>query len=961
MSHTGRPQEVFEQAICEGKPKIVAFELVWDTEISMEKVSKVLKAVPGNIQSQGFMEIASLVVCNSSYYSCIAKVQENWRNFEKFAEKEPMPWVKIAWMMVAGIKYPNLVLFQRTEGYKSSANFITSLDFENLVRFAKKQDERATIRPRNSERISISEGKSQKNPVGVQGSSWNPVEKHNPLPKSRLEQQEAYSRPENVFNNPNIRIPSSLDQIPLSDFSRKSQTPISRMYEFGEKKPGTINRVPQGEKHLLSHQDLDFNSNVDPSQRLVRPDMAKEMPRKCDRGVENMNFATRNSPKAAEDSFRSWDRNEDMERPSLFSPKDRERPFRTFSKQEEIQPKLPFTPQKLYQRELDRLPNYSPKEVDKVQSSSLYFNGKAPYRDRYTDLLSKDPMPSEDRSPGYGQRDELKKHREISVDHPRENYESEYRAEIKPMYSKEKTDALAYEYEDLSMEREKLQSRKHPRENYESDYRAEIKPMYSKEKTDALAYEYEDLSMEYEKSRSRNYKPNKEDSEQEEPPKGYRPRYFDDPAKAQNPAVENQMEGFKFLGARDLGAPREIKEGHRYRDNKVLEEFYQNDRNRKTKDIGVEKKDSEGMRSREYNFTAEEYPREGLKTKAFSYETMEKEGYEPRNFDYEEKEVFKSRNYRNGENDFKGELNAQDLNIDAPDMDKEERYPKYEREQLSLREFKFRDFTQEESLENPEILSKKYQSPINKELYDKYKLPTSQKSKEDFSTNKTQNPVYRQEEDYSSKYDYLRNKPEEHAPNSRDAKRREERLEGYNSIENSYEREIQSKDQSSPKDSAPYKPMKEDSAPYRPMKEESAPYRPMKEESRIERSSESTEFSDWSCSKCNKKVQGSFYECGECRLINWDQFYKVKSLQNTKIRSEENSRPGIEGSVNDDPARRLYSFSNIKEEHTEWMCAGCSTPNKSIFFLCKACKKPRAQGRAVEASEPVRKEYRFNS
>ena len=105
----------------------------------MEKVSKVLKSVPGNIQSQGFMEITSMVLCNSSYYSCAAKVQENWKNFEKFAEKEPMPWVKIAWMMVAGLKYPNLVLFQRIDGYKSSANFITSLDFENLLRFAKKQ------------------------------------------------------------------------------------------------------------------------------------------------------------------------------------------------------------------------------------------------------------------------------------------------------------------------------------------------------------------------------------------------------------------------------------------------------------------------------------------------------------------------------------------------------------------------------------------------------------------------------------------------------------------------------------------------------------------------------------------------------------------------------------------------------------------------------------------------------
>ena len=867
----------------------------------MEKVSKVLKSVPGNIQSQGFMEITSMVLCNSSYYSCAAKVQENWKNFEKFAEKEPMPWVKIAWMMVAGLKYPNLVLFQRIDGYKSSANFITSLDFENLLRFAKKQDERVSIRPRNSERPSIAEGKPPKSPAGVQVNPGNPSEKRNSFPRSQLELKDPYSRHENLYSNPDSRNSSSIDPISTEDISRKAYTPISRKYEFGENKSGSFDRgAPQVEKHLGSQQDLNFNSNpyLDPIQKPGRFDMAKGPLRKDDRSAENLHFARRNSPKAVEDTFRSWDRNEEMERIQLASPKDREKQFRTFSRQEEIQPKLSFTPQRMHQREVEKVTHYSPKEIDKVQSSSPYFNEKPSYRERYAELLGKDPVLGEEKPPVYGQREE-RKYREGYVEKNPENYEKEYRSEAKPMFSRE-IDSLMGKYEDFS-------------------------------------------SKDQAKFPSRNYKAASEDLEQEEPPRGYRAKYFggeEESQKISNAPLENPMDRFKFQGAKDFGEPRESKEEPRYKDNRFLEEFYQRDRN-KARDTGSGAENVEVTRPREYNFSSDEQTRDSQKPKAFSHESMEKESYDQRNFHTEDNDRFKFRNYRNPESDFKGELNARDLNIDDVDHEKDEIYPRpYEASEVPPRDFKFRDYSQEEPLA-PEVPSKKYQPSSTKELYEKYKLPGSYKPKEDYSANEVQNPVYRQEEEYRPKYDYLGNKPEEYPGNAREGKRFEDRSEGYASIENSYERENQFKEGLVPR--------------------ESTQYRPRKEEVRVERSSESNEFSDWSCSKCNKKVQGSLYECGDCRLINWDQFYKVKSLQHTKSRNEENSRPGNESSAKDESVRRLYSFSESKEEHSEWVCAGCSTSNKNIFFLCKSCRKPRAQGKDIEVSEPGRKEYKFNS
>jgi hypothetical protein len=123
-----------------------------------------------------------------------------------------------------------------------------------------------------------------------------------------------------------------------------------------------------------------------------------------------------------------------------------------------------------------------------------------------------------------------------------------------------------------------------------------------------------------------------------------------------------------------------------------------------------------------------------------------------------------------------------------------------------------------------------------------------------------------------------------------------------------------------------------------------------------EKRADDSSLSEWNCAKCSKKVSGASYECAECRLINWDQFYKVKSLQHNRGRAEEtrNGDKDLKDSEGRDEAvRRLYSFSDKKEED-DWVCAGCATSNKSLFFLCKGCRKPKTMAGGL-------KEARFSS
>ena len=948
LSHTGRPQEVFEKTNIEGKPKVIAFEFIWDTDITMEKVTKVIKCIPGNIQMQGFMEIASMVICSGSYYSSLSKQQENWKNNEKFADKEPISWVKIAWMMLAGLKYPNLVIFQRVEGYKSSANFITSLDFENLLRFAKKQDERSNIKPRNSEKSRNSEPKALESQPNSFPSSSLP-QKY-PYSRPQLDSKEIYSRPE--LNYPytlDSKKSDSLENIQAEEITRKSQTPIHKKYDILE---------PKSESFDNRLSNLAVNEKV---SRPSRFDIPKAPLRKDERGLErfNENYDKNISPRVREDSFRSWDKNEEMERIHLGSPKDKDfKSIRSSSRNDELQPKLSFTPQRNFSKEPEKLSHYSPKEFEKYQSSSPYFKEKISYKEKYSDILddrkNKEPFQKEDLQ-GY-----------------------EYKGNPVGKYASEGN--LAREEVDYYQKRFTPSSQE---DVYGQDNKFGLGPGKGYQKADETPY------GEYSRKQElppRSQKPAYENFEKDEGiSRGFKGNYYKNEEDFQKPPVESYENPMDKYNYKDIKETRELRDEGRFKENKLLEEFYQREKTKGRElknpedNYGIaglkpresltsqDSKENERFKPRDLKLYAEDQPKDGGRLDSYqdSYESNE---FSRKNYKIDENERFKPKNYNFPEdNEIRGELKARDLNLNEDEQTEKPKDFRFQEENEQPKNFKFKDYSQEEpivpSSEDPGL--RKYQSLVSKDLYEKYK-PGAYKKPEEIQENEYRSPSYNIDDEFNIKADYSRNKPEEYSSKYRDLNRFEakDNEEQYN--KGQPVREYYSGNEE--KGSSGYGNFRKnegnfEEAPKRISKEYDYDRNPGQITEETSKGTESNEFSDWNCAKCNKKVLGNSYECNDCRLINWDQFYKVKSLQHTRNRTEDvtSKTGGTESNIRDDPVKRLYSFSDNKEEHNEWVCANCKTSNKHLFFLCKSCRKPRNQVKDSESSENVRKEYKFTS
>ncbi|OMJ83812.1 hypothetical protein SteCoe_15223 [Stentor coeruleus] len=816
LSHTGRPQEIFEKEVPDGKAKIIVFELNWDTDATMENVSKVFKCIPGNIQSQGFMEIASLISCTSNYYSTICKNQENWKSTDKFADKEPLPWVKVAWMMISGLKYPNTIVYQRVEGYKSTANFITSLDFENLVKFSKKQDERAKIIARNTDGINAVENKN----FGV-----NKFVRPNSETKemySRLEANYNYSKGENTYNyGIEPRVAGQGTEKYVEDTGRKAQTPNMRKYDYLENKP-----LPTDEKLQALNEKYSFK----PCSRF---DLPKPPYRKEEVGLEKAN-----SPKNKEDSYRGWNKNDEMERIHLGSPKDKEYPqFRAFSRQEESYPKLSFTPQRNMSRDIEKFTHISPKESEEP---SPYFREKLNFQDKYSDLI-KDNRPVdgvEDRKPwGEGQKF-------------REDPENNYKSRLDNRFDYKAQEIDIKDDRGEGIKREDLIEYK-PRDLYK----------------DPLAgyKSYSDLNK-------------NEPIRSELPPRGaYRSNIEaitrDEQVKKPLSAYEELNEKYKFLDNKDskLREGNYLSEQYKTEDPKprVLYEEPQDD-DYKFKDPYYEKKDrfSRDYQAPEVN--------EGYKAKVgFDYKTIEeikKKDQPLEGFDRN-----RVQNYKLSEKDYRTDFKARELPQDIRENYRQDI-------EINPQGTNFREY--------------------DRDPYEKYKAYTAKNDyenqfKKPYNEFSLQNPDSKYE-DYSVKA-----------------------------------REI-------------YKPSE--------LPPSVVPLEPSRQQ-------DSSNLTDWSCAKCSKKVQGSSYECNDCRLINWDQFYKVKSQLHCKTKTEDNvyrSQAIAETPPKEDQGRRMYSFSdNKEEENADWVCTSCNMNNKSLFFLCKSCRKPRLQ--SSDVGNEGRKEYKFTS
>ena len=788
-------------------------------------------------------------------------------------------------MMISGLKYPNLLVYQRVEGYKSTANFITSLDYENLSKFAKKQDEYATIKPRASEKIKT-ENKFEKHETKYQFSK----------PKEGfLKQETGYPYTLEAKN------PISLDSNQPEDYSYKSSTPLSKKYESLETKGSfdRLNYLPSQEK---------------PKNRLEIP----KAPLRKEGNFENIekNYSPRTKK---EDSFRSWDKPNEMDRIGLGSPKEsEERPTRTFSRQEEPYPKLSFTPQRNFSKDSERFSHFSSKEDnEKNYSASPYFQEKYSFKEKYPELLE----------------DNL--YKEKTDDKLDENHEFQF-VERKNFQENENLRDFKY----------------HPRQlDYKDikDYKTEVKEdefkqkeLYGKEIVQG-SKNFEEFNKNKELP-TRSYKSTLESIEKDPVSRNYISKYYKTEENSQkNPYSLDQKEKYSIKDDPDDQTYKETQENfqNRPKDSKISEENIAIKGYKYEEDPHSQDMQNERSRLREYKFTEEE---DIYKPKNYSTEIEDQRAYYKNDQDYDREKII---DYKHSEEiEYKGELRAKDLKInDSVD------YYKDIKSQVNnefTTEFKYTK-PERKSLANEEEIHKNYKAYDPVDIYEKYKPGNYRVKTEELASEVS----YYKEEEFNPRSELSKNRSEDFR-----SKYQLNRLPETASEPQKEDNKYSYKDQYSLKEEKPglynikqFETYNDESKrTFKSFKTDDTPSLLPGD------SGKTNEFNEWNCTKCNKKVQGNLYECSDCRLINWDQFYKVKALQHAKIKSDDGGKayPGIESLKKEEP-RRLYSFSDVKDETQEWVCVSCSTSNKNIFFLCKNCRKPRTHSKEQDGMENIRK------
>ncbi|OMJ79338.1 hypothetical protein SteCoe_20682 [Stentor coeruleus] len=670
------------------------------------------------------------------------------------------------------------------------------------------------------------------------------------------------------------------------DPGRKSLTPLMRKYRYIENKPSSLDTRVQA---------LNEKYSFKPNNRF-------EVPKGLYRKDEPLDIDKYASPKNKEDSFRSLDRNEEMERIHLGSPKDRDAlPPRAFSRQEESYPKMTYTPQRNIGRDSEKVMNYTPKDQDEKVEASPYFREKFNFREKYSDLLKeKTSNALEERNFAEGRK-------------VREDFGDDYNG-----YKDEK-----FAYRDMEpkddrgegINREDLEYKS--REPYQRD-------------TGLKGYDLgkRELPPKPELPPRGSYKSSLEAVNREDLSRNYKPKFTpveDDQGRKPLSSYEEISEKYKFLDAKE---PKS-REG--------------------TYLLGQYK--GEDFKSRGF---VEDSPKgEGLK---FKDPYQENDRFKAREYKTQEPDVYKQKNYSFDNQDLE-ESKKKDSLLEILDRNKYRDY-KFSEGQDYRSELKAREIPQdnEEIYSNSETEEKPQVKKIRdneSDLYEKYR-PSYTPKEDNF-----ENDYKRPNEDYGQQG--TGTKLEEFRRQNRELyKPPEEKLYDYTGVK---EDSFSKYKQFSSKEEKPnynqrtlevnedvqrriIKPQETDLLSNIPPIESLKPQ-------------ETLELADWNCGKCGKTIKGIAYECGECRLINWDQFYKVKSQQHTRNKTEENAyKPigNIEGPLREEHGRRMYSFSDKKDdEGTDWICSVCKSSNKNLFFLCKSCRKPRTQG--TEAGEGRKEKF----
>ena len=972
LAHTGRPQEVFEKEFGQKNAKVAVFELVWDVDVTMENVTKVVKCIPGNLQSQGFLEVTGIISCGGCYYSSVCKVQDNWRFYDKFSDKDPVSWVKIAWFLISGNRYPTLLAYHRVEGYKSTPNFITSLDFENLLKFSRKQDSLIKQRSRNTER-----------------------------PQDQKLQDKPPLKPNTIRSDQDD-----------PDQSRKSSTPLTRKYDFSEFKPEP--------KPSLSR---DFKLNEDIKALYKKNDQfsprnKEDSLKSWDKG-EEMERIYLGTPKEVA-PVRSFSRQEESfpklnytpQRHELreggkfmhFSPKDgekgldypspyfREKNFKDLARDE----RFGAADQGYRERNFreagreDRLGGEFDERGEGINREDLQgLEYKAAYR------LSESSKKDQKFRPSFENfaKEDLgpRKDPDDSIQKQSRHFDS--------LLEKYKSDAPKNFQEKFESETQKP-SQSYSRDfNYNDRWKSELgkrvlgqKQESDEENINLRGLEQEKFEKKEEKLndfkgiRSRDEEYSRVDSKLGE---------FDWLRNRNEDARIPELAKFKLKETADEGRDRDNgSAGMRFKGEDMENERFKF-RPEEKRDSGDRNLDFDRFRARvEENFEE----KEGVdRFRAKNDGDLDR--FRGKNEDFERFKPNSQEKYAEIDR-FRGKTDEKYADIDRFRGKTDEKYAEIERFRGKAEEKygeidSFRGKTEERFGENERFRGKTEENfgepdrfkfkpsdqyselttfkrkPEEKFDLDRFRPKPEEKFldqdrfRSDFRTPDTfAHPSHQEDpqEHYKSKQD-LRSELKAQDLSLKPDPQEKPSIRQFRSFDNSEimnrHKQEYSEDQFKGNEvhSRLYRPdspkeliKDSDSSNPQLFKENLGKYRQAENHK-----TEDSGLSEWNCSKCSKSVPGTSYECTECRLINWDQFYKVKSLQHSRNRPEESAnKEGL--SAKDEAVRRLYSFSDKKDEDAQdWTCSGCGTANKSLFFLCKGCRKPKTQ------SEPGKKEYRFSS
>ena len=118
-------------------PVIIAIDLVWDQPPSSEKIFNLL----ANFSNWRNYDIYGVVSGHGYLYSSFVKNFEQWKCFN---DGKICSWINLIWSLVTSLSYPVMLVLNQVN-IKQNTYFISKIDTESIMKFARLQDQRVKL------------------------------------------------------------------------------------------------------------------------------------------------------------------------------------------------------------------------------------------------------------------------------------------------------------------------------------------------------------------------------------------------------------------------------------------------------------------------------------------------------------------------------------------------------------------------------------------------------------------------------------------------------------------------------------------------------------------------------------------------------------------------------------------------------------------------------------------------